>query len=198
MRLHAIVALVCGVLAAGSAARADDWAAPTTKYLKSDSGRFRLVVTPGSAERAGKIALYDDQVATNPRRLYDRRSVNKVAPVTILLADGGQLITLDEWYTAGYAHALVIYDRKGRVVMDCRLEQLLLPAEMASVAQSVSSRWWRAPQHAVWLDKDALNIKSAWGPTLQFDLATGIQTRDGEPVKIPGSEKCRPRRRAGS
>jgi len=197
MRMHAIVVLVCGVLAGGSTARADEWAEPSTKFVKSDSGRFRLIVTPVAERRGGKITLYDDQVPTRPKRLYDRRSVNKIAPVTILLTDGGQLITLDEWYSAGYKHALVIYDRKGRVVMDCGLEQLLLPAEMANVEQTESSRWWRAPQHPVWLDHDLLNIKSAWGPTLQFDLATGIQTRDGEPVKIPGAEKCRPRRPRG-
>ena len=172
----------------------DEVAEPPTKYMKSDSGRFRLIVTPGSERRAGKIALYDDQVPTQPKRVYDRRSVNKIAPVTILLADGGQVITLDEWYTAGYKHALVIYDRKGRVVMDCALEQLLLPAEMENVEQSVSSRWWRAPSNAIWLDHDLLNIKSAWGPTLQFELATGIQLRDGERVKIAGADKCRPRR----
>ncbi len=186
--------LVCVTLAAVPAARADEWAEPTTKYMKSDSGRFRLIMVPATDARPGKITLYDDQVQTRPKRLYDRRLVNKIAPVTILMSDGGQVITLDEWYKAGYKHALVIYDRKGRVVMDCALEQLLLPAEMASVEQTESSRWWRAPQHAIWLAKDILNIKTAWGPTLQFELATGVQMRDGDPVKIPGADKCRPRR----
>jgi len=44
--MRALLAL--GILAIATPARADDWAAPTTKYVKSDSGRFRAVVAgPG-------------------------------------------------------------------------------------------------------------------------------------------------------
>jgi hypothetical protein len=183
------------VVAVAGVARADDWAAPTTKYVKSDSGRYRAVVVPGEKGRAGQMTLYDDRDATKPKRLYQRRLVNQVAPVHILLADGGQLVTIDEWSKAGYGHALVIYDRKGRVVVDCALEQMLLPEELPNVAESESSRWWRAKEHPMWLEGSALFIKSAWGAVLRFDLASGAQTRDGQRVSIGGSDRCRARAR---
>lgn len=188
--------ILCAVVAAASVAHADDWAAPTTKYVKSDSARYRGVVTPGAAGRPGRITLYDDRDPTRRKRLYQRRPVNEIAPVQVLLSDGGQLVTVDEWQSAGYKHALVLYDRRGRVLLDCQLEEILLPEEMASVEQSESSRWWRAKEHAVWLDGGAVHLKSAWGPVLRFDLATGAQTRDGERVSTPGLEKCRKRARS--
>lgn len=190
-RLLAVLVLV----AAAATARADDWASPTTKYVKSDSGRYRAVVVPGAAKKPGSVTLYDDRDPVRPKRLYQRRLVNEVAPVHILLADGGQLVTVDEWARAGYAHAVVIYDRKGKVVVDCALEQILLPEELSNVEQSTSSRWWRAREEPIWLEAAALQIKSAWGPVLRFELASGAQTRDGQRVVINGSDRCRARKK---
>lgn len=183
------------VLAVAAVAHADDWPNPTTKYLKSDSGRFRAVVVPGASGKAGQITLFDDRDPTKPKKLYQRRPVNQEAPVKILLSDGGQLVTLDEWGNAGYKHSLVIYDRKGKVVVDCALEHILLPDELAAVKITKSSRWWRAEETGdFWLDQAAANIKIAAGPVLRFDLARGVQTRDGQRVIIPGSDRCRPRK----
>ena len=187
--------ILCAFAAAVSTARADDWAAPTTKYVKSESARYRAVVVPGAAKKPGSVTLYDDKDPVRPKKLYQRKLVNRQAPVHIFLADGGQLVTVDEWANAGYAHSLVIYDRKGKVVVDCALEQMLLAEELPSVEQSISSRWWRAKEEPMWLEGAALNIKSAWGPVLRFDLVTGAQTRDGQRVLINGSDRCRARKK---
>jgi hypothetical protein len=188
-----IVAL-WAVLGAVAVARADDWAAPTTKYVKSESGRYRAVIVPGAADgkkRAGSITLYDDVDAVHPKRLYQRKLVNEVAPVQILVADGGQLVTVDEWSKAGYKHVVVIYDKKGKVVVDCALEQVLLAEEILTVDETESSRWWRAKEQPVWLEEGALMVKTAPGPVIRFELSTGAQSRDGQRVSIGGSDRCR-------
>ena len=191
------IGLVAGaLLVAAATAQADDWATPTTRYLKSDSGRYRAVVVPGEVDtkRRATITLFDDREPTRPKKLYGRSAVNPRAPAQVLVADSGHLVTLDEWHHAGYEHALVIYDRKGRVIIDCELEQLLLPDELGQVTQTVSSRWWRADRHSVWLEGGAVLIKTSWGQVLRFDLTSGAQTRDGQRVAVPGAEKCRARR----
>jgi hypothetical protein len=194
MRAPLAALLICAALATPAAA--DEWPTPTETFLKSDNGRYRARLVPRWEQGKGTITLYDDQNPTAPRKVYDRRLVNKVAPVLTYLTNTGQLVTLDEWHHAGYDHALVVYDRRGRLIMDCHLDQLLLPTEKADVQQSVSSRWYRADPNPIWLDQPqtTIHIKTSWGPTMSFDLATGTQTRDGANVKIPGAAKCRPRR----
>ena len=180
---------------ASTAAQADDWASPTTKYVKSESARYRAVVVPGGDKKPATLTLYDDKDPVRPVKLYQRKLVNGLAPVQILVADGGQVVTIDDWARAGYQHSLVIYDKKGKLVVDCALEQMLLPEELPGVEQSTSSRWWRAKEHPIWLEGAAVNIKSAWGAVLRFDLATGGQSRDGQRVVINGSDRCRARKR---
>jgi hypothetical protein len=190
--------LVLALLAAAGAARADDWAAPSTKYVKSDSGRFRAVIVPGEPggkKHAGSVTLFDDRDPVHPKKLYQRKLVNEIAPVQILLTDGGQLVTIDEWSHAGFAHSIVLYDRKGKTVVDCALEQILLPEEMKGVDETESSRWWRAKDQPVWLEEGALMVKTAWGPVLRFDLVTGAQTRDGQRTVINGSDRCRAKKK---
>lgn len=189
---------VLALLAAAAPAHADDWAAPTTKYLKSESGRYRAVVVPGAPggkKHAASATLYDDKDAVHPQRLYRRALVNEVAPAQIFLADSGHLVTIDEWGKAGYRHALVIYDKKGRVVVDCALEQMLSAEDLRQVEESESSRWWRAREEPVWLEAGALLVKSAWGPVLRFELATGAQSRDGQRVLVNGSDRCRAKKK---
>src|SRR5262245_22043760 len=190
--------LVLALLAAAGAARADDWATPSTKYVKSDSGRFRAVIVPGEPggkKHAGSVTVFDDRDPVHPKKLYQRKLVNEIAPVQILLADGGQLVTIDEWSHAGFAHSVVLYDRKGKTVVDCALEQILLPEEMKGVDETESSRWWRAKEQAVWLEEGALMVKTAWGPVLRFDLASGAQSRDGQRVLVNGSDRCRTKKK---
>ncbi len=190
------LALLALLAAAVSTAQADDWPAPTTKYVKSDSARYRAVVVPGTKGKPGSLELYDDRDPTRPNKLYRRKPVNQVAPVKVLLSDGGQLVTVDDWDNAGYKHALVIYDKKGKVVVDCALEHLLLPDELSAVDTSISSRWWRAPEGGdPWLDGNAVLVKTAAGPVLRFELSSGAQTRDGQRVAIPGFDRCRARKK---
>lgn len=186
--------LVLALLAGAAPARADEWPTPTTTYVKSDSGRYRAVVVPGDKKPA-TVTLYDDKDEVHPQRLFQRRLVNPVAPVKVLVADGGQLVTVDDWFKAGFRHVLVIYDRKGKVVVDCALEQILLPDEMPQVEESKSSRWWMAKQEPVWLEGGAVLIKSAWDAVLRFDLTTGAQTRDGQRVLVNGSDRCRAKKK---
>ena len=193
LRALALISLLAAVV---STAYADDWPAPTTKYVKSDSGRYRVVVIPAAKGKPGSVELFDDRDPTKPKKLYRRKPVNEVAPVVSLLSDGGQLVTVDEWHNAGYKHALVIYDKKGKVVVDCALEHLLLPDELAAVDTSISSRWWRAKEGGdPWLEGTAVLVKTAAGPVMRIDLATGVQTRDGQRVAIPGFDRCRARKK---
>ncbi len=192
--------IVVAFLAASAAARADDWPAPKTRYVKSDSARYRVIVVPGAKGKPGSVELYDDRDPIKPKRLYRRAPVNQVAPVKVLLSDGGQLVTLDDWDNAGYKHALVIYDKKGKVVVDCALEHLLTPEELARVDTSISSRWWRLEEKAdtdAWIDGAAVlvKVKTTEGAVMRFDLATGAQTRDGQRVTIPGYDRCRARKK---
>ncbi len=190
--------LVLALLALATAARADDWAAPTTKYLKSESGRYRAVVVPGQPggkKHAGTITLFDDRDPVHPKKLYQRALVNEVAPVQILVADGGQLVTVDDWSKAGYKHVVVIYDKKGKVVVDCALEQVLLAEEILTVDETESSRWWRAKEQPVWLEEGALMVRTAPGPVIRFQLATGAQSRDGQRALVNGSDRCRAKKK---
>jgi hypothetical protein len=80
-------------------------------------------------------------------------------------------------------------------VVDCALEQMLLAEDLRQVDESESSRWWRAKEEPIWLEAGAVLIRSAWGPILRFELATGAQTRDGQRVVIGGSDRCRARKK---
>lgn len=170
-------------------ARGDDWATPEKKFVKSESGRYRAVVTPRDGKRAPQITLYDDTQVTRPKKLYQRTAVNSLMPAQILVGDGGHVVTFDEWMAAGYRHALVIYDRKGKVVVDRSLEEILPPDDLSRVDETESSRWWRAKDHGVSLADGRLHVRTAWDATIQFDLRTGAQIRDGARFQVENDKQ---------
>src|SRR5262249_46090283 len=74
-------------------------------------------------------AVWNAKLVNVPDRVY-------VAP------DGRRVVTIDTYGRLGYDHSVVVYDDRGKVLADYKLEDLLTRAEIRRhVDQTVSSRW---------------------------------------------------------
>lgn len=80
--------------------------------------------------------------------------MNKITPVTALLANGGEyLVTLDNWYYMGYGvDVLVVYNKKRDFVKRHNLEEIS-PFPLNSYLYSISSIHWRCGQKFIERDK---------------------------------------------
>ncbi len=130
-QMRRIIFLVLLGLAFAPDARADRWLSPQAQQAYSPSRRYLVLVEPApeSTPSATRLSLWDT-VGWFRRQRYERRTVNRVSPVKVLVSDQGYVVTLDDWARAGYAHALVIYDPSGHVLRDSRLEELLTSEDL--------------------------------------------------------------------
>lgn len=158
-------------------AAADSWASPTARVVKSPNQQVTASLDPDTRTLV---------VAKGKTRLFARRYVNRRAPVTMVVADSGHVATFDDWHSAGYDHAAVIYAPDGKLVLDRRLEELLTADELGRVEISVSSRWWRKGDPKV--ERGFVSLPTSVG-VLRFELATGAQHRAGRVFPVPTDEE---------
>ncbi len=168
--------------------RADDWAAPEPRSFHARG--FELVAEifpPHSRQNVGDRAycyLYEMGYPGTawmiaPKLRWRGPLVNRGMPYEAILSMDGHLVTLNEWWHVGYEHAVVIYDRFGKLVKTYALDQLIPQTDMDKFSESVSSRWWNKGAKYYFINKPArLYIVLAWGSALEFSLADG-QVRYG-------------------
>src|SRR5262249_3861777 len=95
-------------------------------------------------------------------------------PHRALVDDSGKfVVTIDTYAALGFAHSLVIYGDKGKVIRDFKLEDLLTPEEIRkNVAHTESSRRW-ADKAEFQMESDHLILRLNWGQVIRVELATG-------------------------
>jgi hypothetical protein len=135
-------------------------------------------MTPGPPGGTGARIVVAPKSRSGSSDGWTRALVNRNAPVDLFVSDAGSVVTLGDWHSEGYEHSIVIYDPKGKVVVDQQLEDFLTKEELARTKQSVSSRWWRYRSEAPEFVGDEFSLTTSWGASLRFDVRTGRLSRD--------------------
>ena len=189
-------ALVMLAMTGGDLAWADQWPAPQTREVWSQSREYFVRVIPGKGigETVGFRGAPTGPSATAElyRRASDRSYrlawtislVNPVAPIDLFLTDRGYLVTLDNWHNMGHGKIAVFYAPDGKLVRGHALEDLFSAAEIDKLPRSVSSIWWRKQTAYVRSDQQSLYVSvDDGGRELIFETETGAyqfcETREG-------------------
>lgn len=172
--LSLLATIFCGVV------KADDWSPPPARIFSSSEGTMAIKIIPiDFDESTGTVFRLNRDGSEEV--VWSQKLVN--APLSVYIWRGNgpghpmRVVTLDTWANAGYKHALVVYDEKGQVILDAKLEDLLTPEEIdKNVWNSVSSRWWRSDATTDF-DGDGEHskfiIKLSWGKVLSVNLKSG-------------------------
>lgn len=104
------------------AQKGDRWAVPTPRIFASPAGMyaFRVVPTADAKGATGTLFTLDATGAEKP--IWTQKLV--CLPVEARISELGHVATMDFWGTKGKSHALVLYDRSGKVVGDYALKEL--------------------------------------------------------------------------
>ena len=159
---------------------ADTWGSIEQTEFYSDNGAYVLVIEPvddwGQKPGHCRGTLY--QVIDQDRRepVWSRHLVNNYAPVQVHVADSGDhVVTMDEWGQVGDL-PVVIYDRRGSLVMVHNIPSLGLDDDEAieHITQSVSSYWWNEDAIA-FFDENGQHffVRLYWGRLIAISLKTG-------------------------
>lgn len=166
-------------------ARADSWPAPRTRELFSESRDYFVRVIPGESlgdtfgfagARKGRYAtaqFYRRGSDRSYRLVAEASLSNPVAPVEFLVADGGQLITVDNWHNVGYGKVVAIHEASGKLLRAYGLRDLFTPEEIRRFPHSVSSIHWRKGPFYIRQDQRTALITVAEGADFLFGMETG-------------------------
>lgn len=188
-----LAALLCAFAAPVSA---DSWANPQVREVFSASRDHFVRVIPGNSigDTVGFAGAAKGEYATaeyyrrQPDRSYRLTAtaalLNPVAPVDIFVADGGQLVTVDNWHNRGYGSVLALYDAAGKPVKSYALTDLFAKSEIDTYPHSVSSIAWHSGPVYINQDQRTLYLMIASGRDLVLGLETGryalCETREGK------------------
>jgi hypothetical protein len=156
----------------------DQWELPTPRTVVSLKGGWSASVTPGAAAGPGPRIGVTRKSEAGSIDGWKRALVNRVAPVDLFVSDTGAVVTLGDWHSEGYEHAIVIYDSKGKVIVDQQLEDFLTKEELEKTEQTVSSRWWRYRSEVPEFVGEEFSLTTSWGTSLRFDVGTGRLSRE--------------------
>jgi hypothetical protein len=101
---------------------------------------------------------------------------NEQMPVEAIVSADGWLVTLNNWGGTGKAHAIVVYNRRGRVVADWSGDQLFMHPALEKIARarmSMSSFWWNEKAKYYFSPANTLFISLAEDVVIRIDLAGG-------------------------
>ncbi|HUU94473.1 MAG TPA: hypothetical protein VM487_01940 [Phycisphaerae bacterium] len=168
------------------------------REARSENGRFVLRVQPGREgqkdARGCRATLYER--AGGGRRTAERWSgqlVNEVAPsLAHIRNDGAFVVTLDEFRCGGAAHAVVIYDAKGKRVKEFRLTDLLRGEDWKQVRVRKRAAEWLPGARFEFVDEpEQFVITLKWKRQIRIDLKKLVVTdepaggRDEQVGEIP-------------
>jgi hypothetical protein len=164
---------------------ADEWSLPEPASFHA---RGMLLVAeifpPASRQNSGARAqCYFYEVGypgtrwdVKPRLKWQGQLANERMPVEALVSMDGWLVTLNEWGGTGKAHAIVVYDRRGRLAADWSGDQLFADPALKSIVRermSMSSIWWNEKAMYYFSRANTLFIKVADGVVIRIDLSGG-------------------------
>jgi hypothetical protein len=196
VRTAGAVVLVMLTMAGVVVSWADQWPAPQTREVWSQSRDYFVRVIPGTGigETVGFRGAPTGPPATAElyRRASDRSYrlawtvslLNPVAPIDMFLTDRGYLVTLDNWHNMGYGKIVAFYSPDGKLVRSHALDDLFSAAEIDKLPRSVSSIWCRKQVAYVRADQQSLYVSADdGGREFIFETETGAyqfcETRDG-------------------
>ena len=175
-------AFVCTFLTAS--ANADDWF-PARPMIFASGGSYGLKVLPKSA--TGILFSLDDDGKEHV--IWQKQLVN-IPNRAFVPGDGKRIVTIDTYADLGREHSLVVYDEKGKVLADFRLEDLLTEEEIRDrVGQTSPNRWWADEasfqfQHEGRKSNKFFDVSLKWGTLIRVDLDTGkLQAPPIDPLK---------------
>jgi len=179
-----------------SEAIADDWGAPEPMGFHSRGFSWVAeIFPPHSRQNEGGQPLcyfyemgYPGTHWDAPARLVWKAPLRDAnMPAEALVSMDGWLVTLNEWGSIGYDHALTVYNDKGALTADFSGDQILAQdgspwvsheeggAYTLSAKYPISStvRWWNKDAKYYFSHEGVLFIQLAWGPMLKINLKTG-------------------------
>lgn len=197
-----------------SEASADSWEPPEPETYTSSDGETRLTVIPQDLE--SNLDYFEDKVAgrepagavdpaqTSAIGQFERRDAsgnwqvvwrkpldNEVAPVRIVIADGGRgFVTFDNWHAVGRGdNVVVLYDADGDLIRKFSLSDLFPDWFIAGMPHSISSINWRDDP---FFSSDGKNVvipivqPSADNAPMNDRATVGLAIRllDGEPIGL--------------
>jgi hypothetical protein len=163
---------VVGVFAVAALLRADRWQAPTPRVFGSQWGGHGFKILNPKFGGPSQGVLFRLDANGKEQTAWDVKLLN--TPHQVIVDDQGRFVaTVDTYGNLGYAHALVIYGPKGKVLEDFKLEDLLTDEEiMKHVRRTESSRWW-AGDTDFGIENGALVLRLKWGKVIRVDGTTG-------------------------
>jgi hypothetical protein len=175
-------AFVCTFLTVS--ANADRWVAARPMIFAS-GGSHGFKVLPKDA--TGILFLLDDDGKEHV--IWKKQLVN-IPHQAFVPGDGRRIVTVDTYADLGREHSLVVYDDKGKVLADFRLEDLLSEEEIRDrVFQTSPNRWWAGEasfqfQHEGREMNKFFDISLKWGKLIRVDLDSGkLQAPPIDPLK---------------
>lgn len=138
---------------------------------------------PGSG--GCRAALFErDDKTRQERKLWEAYLVNAVAPMAAEISDDGRfLVTLDDFNRGGAAHAVVVYDQRGRKRFEFELTQLLGREDWQHVkTRGPVVRWLVKARHGFESAPAQFVIRLNWGKTIRINLEDGAILEGAAPV----------------
>jgi hypothetical protein len=206
-RIGLSLIIAAAFLACGVRASADSWRLPTPQKYYSANREYFLEVIPREPEsqltgffRYG--AAKKEPAGSKPEvensycrgvfhrrkddgryeKVWERRLSNDVAPVNVLLSDGGQYVaTFDNWQAVGMGDdVVVIYGPEGKLIKKLALSDIV--PRVSNLPRTAGSIFWGGKHH---IDERSLQlvlkVLSEWSPEydegkyreVRVDLRTG-------------------------
>jgi hypothetical protein len=137
-----LVAAASLLAVAVSTAFADTWEPPHPRVFAAEGGRYGLKVVEPRFLGSSTGILFALDPDSKEKVIWSAKLVNVPHGVHVA-PDGKRVVTIDTYGKLGHDHSLVVYDEKGKVLADYKLEDLLTDLEIQyRVSRSVSSRHW--------------------------------------------------------
>ena len=130
--VHCLWIMATGLLVALTVALpafADTWAPPRPCVFASESGTYGFKVLEPKFLGTSTGLLFELDADGKERTVWSGKLVN--VPHRVHVAeDGKRVVTIDTYGNLGHDHSRVVYDDKGIVLADYKLEEFLTPVEI--------------------------------------------------------------------
>lgn len=184
------------IAAVALAGQGDRWAAPLPRVFASTDGLYALKVIPTADAKGAVGTLFNLDANGTEKVIWSQKLA--CLPVEARISGFGHVATMDYWGAKGKEHALVVYDRAGKVVVDRSLKEIFpgSPPEKNSYFLVTSSSIHWTVTTEVGFDKtnmtgkdlpatasgSRLFVRGVWGESIVFDPDTGKEILRTKPL----------------
>jgi len=177
--------LVVSCLAGTIGLAADEWMLPEPASFHSRGMQLVAeIFPPASRQNQGQRALcYFYELGypgtrwdVTPTLKWKAELANEKMPVDAIVSQDGWLVTINNWYGAGQAHSLVVYDPRGHLVADWSGDRLFADPALQRIARdrmSTSSVWWNQHAKYYFTRQQVLYVSVSPDAVIRVNLAAG-------------------------